>query len=198
MQNILTIFLILLLSQSALGQKQKNVIYIDSNNEIITLNEFQSIDKRKIYTSEVKNDTAVITTVHLRKNIGKLDSLEHQQVRMLLSKIIGTEIDENKNIMIHLYSKKDKQIIKDKKYKKYWKWINNNSGLYQSFLIGTKNSGITTNRKKQIFVDDYNLLKKLFFSSSNFEINHLFIKPNGEIYIYYGGEDILDILDWSV
>ena len=34
--------------------------------------------------------------------------------------------------------------------------------------------------------------------SSAFEINHLLIKPDGEIYIYYGLTNILDVLDWSV
>ena len=100
--------------------------------------------------------------------------------------------------MIHLYRKKDDKIYEDSKFKKYWRWIKNNSQRYQAFLIGSKDSQIEEDNEQHIYLDNYNLLESLFFKSSAFEINHLLIKPDGEIYIYYGLTNILDVLDWSV
>lgn len=99
--------------------------------------------------------------------------------------------------MIHLY-RNNENIYKDSKYKKYWKWIKRSSKQYQSFLIGTKDSQIEPNKKNHIYLDKKNLIEKLFFKSSDFKINHILIKPNGEVYIYFGLNDILHVLDWSV
>lgn len=99
--------------------------------------------------------------------------------------------------MIHLYRNQN-QIYEDADNTRYWDWIANNSAKYQSLLIGTKNSKINIDTSKRIYLDNYNVLENLFFSASKFEINHLLLKPNGEVYIFYGIDDILNVLDWSV
>lgn len=190
--------LIFLISISCFSQNfSKKTYYFFQNNEI-TKAEFESLDDRRIYKRKTENDSSIIENVFLHKNIGKLDSIQHHQISMFLTKIIGSEFNQEKKTMIHLYHKNNKNIYKNSKYKKYWKWIKNNSNSYQSFLIGTKNSQIEPNKKNHIYLDQYNLLEKLFFQSSDFKINHLLIKPNGEIYIYFGLDDILKVLDWSV
>lgn len=170
--------------------------YFFQNTEV-SKTEFESYKSSKTYTRKVEDDAAITETLYLHKNIGKLDSLQHQQVTMFLSKIIGSDYKANKKTMIHLYRKEGTQIKKDSKQKKYWKWIKSNSKEYQSFLIGTKNSRINPEPENHIYYDSYDLLEKLFFKNSDFEINHLLIKPNGDLYIYFGLDDILNVLDWS-
>lgn len=190
--------LIFLISITCFSQNfNKKTYYYFQNNEI-TKTDFDSLDNRRIYTRIIENDTSIIKNIYLHKNIGKLDSIHLRQITMLLTKIIGSEFNQEKKTILHFYSKNDKNIYRDSKYKKYWKWIKNNSSRYQSFLIGTKDSQIKPNKKKHIYLDQYGLIEKLFFKSSDFEINHLLIKPNGEIYIYFGLNDILHVLDWSV
>lgn len=190
--------LIFLISITCFGQNfNKKTLYYFQNNQI-TKAEFESLDNRKVYTKTIENDSSIIENKYLHKNVGKLDSIQFHQIAMFLKKIIGSEYNQENKTMIHLYSNNDENIHKDSKYKKYWKWIKNNSNRYQSFLIGTKESQIKPNEKNHIYLDEYNLIEKLFFQSSDFKINHLLIKPNGEIYIYFGLNDILQVLDWSV
>ena len=188
--------LIILVSITCFSQNfSKKTQYYFKNNEI-TKAEFESLDIRKIYTRIIENDSIIIKNTYPHKNIGKLDSIQLHQIRMLLKRIIGSEFNQKKNTMIHLY--KNKNVYKDSKYKKYWKWIKKNSNRYQSFLIGTKDSQIAQNKMNHIYLDRKNLIEKLFFKSSDFKINHLMIKPNGAIYVYFGLNDILQALDWSV
>ena len=195
-ENLTT--LIFLISITCFSQNfSKKTHYYFQNNQI-TKAEFESLDNRKIYTRIIENDSSIIENIYLHKNIGKLDSIQFQQITMFLTKIIGSEFNQEKKTMIHLYGNNDENIYRDSKYKKYWKWIKNNSNRYQSFLIGTKDSQIEPNKKNHTYLDQYNLLVKLFFKSSDFKINHLLIKPNGEIYVYFGLNDILNVLDWSV
>lgn len=191
--TVLILFSITCFSQNL----NKKTYYYFENNEI-SKTVFESFDNRKFYIKKIKNDTSFIKNVYNHKNIGILDSTHLKQITMFLTKIIGSEFDNTKKTMIHLYRENDKIIYKDSKNKRYWKWIKNNSNNYQSFLIGTKDSKIKSNKKKHIHLDYYNLLEKLFFQNSEFKINHLLIKPDGEIYIYFGLDDILNVLDWSV
>jgi hypothetical protein len=197
MKKNLTIIIILISISCFSQNSNKKYRYYFQNNEITKV-EYESLDSRRVYTKKTENDSSIIENIYLHKNIGKLDSVQFQQITMYLSKIIGSEFKLEKKTMIHLYRENDNNIYKDSEHKKYWKWIKNNSNQYQSFLIGTKDSQIEPNKKNHIYLDQYNLLEKLFFQSSDFEINHLLMKPNGEIYIYFGLDDILNVLDWSV
>jgi|TARA_B110000259_G_C13849821_1_gene336306 hypothetical protein len=195
-KNLTTI--IFLISITCFSQNFSKKIQYNLKNDKITKAEFESLDNRKIYIRTIENDSSIIKNIYLHKKIGKLDSIQFHQITMFLTKIIGSEFNKEKKTMLHLYRNNDDNIYKDSKYKKYWKWIKNNSNRYQSFLIGTKESQIEPNKKNHIYLDQYNLIEKLFFQSSDFKINHLLIKPNGEIYVYFGLNDILHVLDWSV
>ncbi|MFD2823940.1 hypothetical protein ACFS5M_09680 [Lacinutrix iliipiscaria] len=197
MRIIQTIIIFLISINCFCQNSNKKTYYYYQNNEI-DKTVFESIDNRKYYTRKIENDSSIIKNIYNHKNIGILDSIKLKQITMFLTKIIGPEFNQEKKTMIHLYRKNNKNIYKDSKYKRYWKWIKNNSDRYQSFLIGTKDSQIEPNKQKHIHFDNYDLLEKLFFQSSQFKINHLLIKPDGEIYIYFGLDDILNVLDWSV
>ena len=192
------ILFILLFNLITFGQKKQKLTYFYFENQQISRQQFEELDSRKVFIKETENDTSIIKNIHLHKNLAKLDSVQHSQINTFLKKIIGDDFKVNKQTMIHLYRKKDDKIYEDSKFKKYWRWIKNNSQRYQAFLIGSKDSQIEEDNEQHIYLDNYNLLESLFFKSSAFEINHLLIKPDGEIYIYYGLTNILDVLDWSV
>ena len=198
MKKTLILVSILLFTQFLLCQNKKEIIFMNVNDEVITRKEFKSFDKKRSYITEIENDTALIKKVSSRKQLGLLDSVKHRQVKIILSKIIGSEFNGNKNIMIHLYDSNTAKIKDDIENERYWSWIKKNSHKFQSYLIGTKNSKINVDSENHLFLDQYDILKNLFFRNSKFLINHLFIKPNGEVFIYNGEEDILFILDWSV
>ena len=190
--------LMLLISITCFSQNlNKKKRYYFQNNEI-TKTEFESLDNNKTYHKRIINDSLIIETKYPHKIIGKLDSVQLKQITMFLQKVIGSEFEKEKKTIIHLYRKNNGNAYNDSKHKRYWKWIKNNSNKYQSFLIGTKNSEIKPIKENHIYIDKYDLLERLFFKISDFETNHLLIKPNGEIYIYFGVEDILTVLDWSV
>lgn len=179
------------------GQSKKR-IYLNSQSEKITKPEFDAIDSKKFYITTIETDSTVVSMANSYKNIAQLNPTQVNQISMYLEKIIGPTYDKNKSTMIHFYRKNDQNIINDSKHKKYWSWIKTNSNRYQAFLIGAKNSIITENGKLHIFLDDYKLLENLFFSKSEFDVNHILIKPSGQVYIFYGQDDILNILDLSV
>lgn len=195
MKKILAVLLIAMTFTA--NSQTKKIIYL-YNKLPITEAEFKSLDERKSYTKVMENDTAIIKSSYPHKVIGKLDSLQHVQINTYLEKIIGKDFDRNKMTMIHLYSQNDERIKKDSRLDKYWSWIRKNSNKYQAFLIGIKESKIEAKTKKHIYLDVNNIFRNSFFKNSDFSINHLFIKPDGEIYIYYGLDDIFYVLDWSV
>ncbi|MFV9550076.1 hypothetical protein [Algibacter sp. PT7-4] len=183
---------------SIFGQNSDKEVYYYFEDEKISKSYFETLNKEKIYTKKIENDSIIIQNIYLRKKVKTLDSVKLQQVKMLLTKIIGSDYSPEIKTMIHLYSKNNKKIFEDTKRKHYWRWIKRNSKRYQSFLIATKDFGIITDKKNHIYSDEYNLLENLFFNKSNFKINHLLIKPNGTVYIYFGMNDISSALDWSI
>ncbi len=180
------------------GQQNKKPTYFYFENQKISKKQFKQLDKRKVFIKEIENDTALIKTSFLHRKKAKLDSVSHTQINTFLNKITGSNFNIENKTMIHLYRKNTKELYKDSKHKKYWQWIKHNSHRYQAYLIGTKMSGIQEDKANHIYLDNYDLLENLFFKDSDFEINHLLIKPNREIYVYFGLTDILNVLDWSV
>lgn len=194
-QTFATLFVLTILLVAC--QSNKNVVYVDANNQKITKARFNSFDQNKFYTKTFVKDTLTVKKIYPHRKIGMLDSVQLQQFKTFLAKTFGNDFNENKKTMIHLYSKND-NIKEDSKYRRYWSWIEDNSDRYQAFLVGTKNSSIKADKENHIYVDSYGLLNHLFFRDSDFDINHLLLKPNGIIYIYYGMKDILGVLDWSI
>lgn len=194
MKKILAVLLIAMTFTA--NSQTKKIIYL-YNKLPITEAEFKSLDERKSYTKVMENDTAIIKSSYPHKVIGKLDSLQHVQINTYLEKMIGKDFDKNKMTMIHLYSQNDERIKKDSRLDRQWKYVRKHSKELQAFLIGTKDSQIEKKPKHHIYLDTNNVFKNFFFKDSNFSINHVFINPNGDIYIYYGLDDIVNVLDWS-
>lgn len=189
--------LILLFSFAAFSQAQDKPTYFYLENEEIDKDQFAKLDERKTYHKEVVTDTAVFVKAYQHRNIGQLDSVQHAQINVFLEKNIGKKYDSNRKNMIHLYAKNDDKIQKDAQFKKYWKWISRNRDRYNSYLIGTKTSQIEADQKNHMYIDSYDLLRNLFFKDSDFDINHLLIKPSGEVYVFFGMDDILGVLDYA-
>lgn len=177
--------------------QSKEKIYLINENEKVSKQQFEALDKEKIYFTKIKNDSSIISIANSRQKIIQLNPSQQSQISLYLDKIIGVNYDSTKKTMIHLY-RKNQKIGNDSEYKRYWSWIESNSNKYQAFLLGSKNSKIVENSKKHIFLDNDGLFENSFFSKSDFEINHILIKPSGEVYVFYGMEDILNVLDKSV
>ena len=192
----LTLILLNLLSFGQINNKKFKYFYF--NNNLISEKEYNQLDKRKIYFKDIENDTAIIKKTYLNKKIEILNQDKFIELKLFLKELIGSNFDDKKKTMIHFYSKENLNFLEDSKLKNYWKWINNNSKKYQSFLIATENLQIKNAEKNHIYVVKNNFLQNLFFENSDYKINHLLLKPSGEIYIYYGIDDILNVLDWSV
>ncbi|TQD39787.1 hypothetical protein [Haloflavibacter putidus] len=198
MNRFYLMFVFLFIVAKSFAQEKKEIFYLVSEKQILTEQTYKTLDQRKIFTKTVENDSTIVTEIFPRKNTAQLDSTQHQQIKMFLSKIIGKDYNPEKNTMLHLYSDNTEKVKNDLKHKKYWRYIRKNKRKIQAFLIGTKNSGIQANPKKHLYHDPYNLLHNLFFKDSEFKMNHLCIKPNGEVLIFYGLESNLHALDWSV
>jgi hypothetical protein len=180
--------------QTVTCQNKKQIVYMNSNGVEISEKDYRALNSRETFIKETENDSLIFKTIFQRKNIIQLDSIGHNQFKMFLKKIIGEDFYDYKHTIIHLYRSSDK-LYKDVSNKGYWEWIETNSNKYQSFFIGTKDSDINVEKNKHIYVDEYDYLKKLFFKNSDFSINHIFLKPNGEIYYYFGIENIVYVLD---
>jgi hypothetical protein len=195
MLKITIVFLTLLVSSLSVGQIKKEVIYITSDSKILTENQFRSLDRNKLRISRFENDTIIINEIMFRKIVCRLDSNEHEQINLFLTSTIGSEFDRNKNTIIHVYRDNNDDILKDLKNKIYWKWLKKKSKEYQSFLIGTKMFAVKTFKKRRTYIDKYDFLENLFFRNSISEINHLYIKPNGEVHIYFGEKNLMYVVD---
>lgn len=179
-------------------QNKKTIQYIDYNGKEVTEEQFNSYDKTKVFERIIENDSILIKKIFLVKVIASLDSIQLQKLNNFLTETLENRFDKNKNTLIHLYNQNNNKIYKDLKNKKYWKYIKSISGEFQSFMIGTKNSQINEDKNLGIYIDKNDLLYDSFFKDFGFQINHLLIKPNGDIYIYYGVEDIIYVLDHSI
>lgn len=191
------ILFFLLISSIAFGQKKKTY-YLNEENDKISKSEYRQLNDKNLIFQEAKNDTANFKVASLKKYVAKLDSLQLKQVQSYLKKLIGSDFDSTKKTMIHLYRKNGKKINEDASYNKYWSWIKTNSKKYQAFLIGNQYSAVNENKENHILYDSENFFETIFFNKSVFEINHILIKPSGDIYVFYGRDDILYVLDSAV
>jgi len=67
--------------------------------------------------------------------------------------------------------------------------------MYRTFTILWKKVLRNKNKKNRSFYDEKKIIQQLFFSFSDYEINHVIIKPSGEFTIYYGDYNMCYILD---
>lgn len=191
------IILICLFNLFSFGQVKKKSQYYFLEFEKISEAEYKNLNVEKFFFKKVENDTSTIQIAYFHKIIRELDSAQLKHVNVFLKGLIGEKFDEKKTSIIHIYNDK-KKLYKDVKYEKYWNFIKNNSEKYQSYLIATNELDIENDKDKNIFKDGKNFLKDMFFQGFDFKINHLSIKPNGEVYVYREIDDILKVLDYTV
>lgn len=196
MKSLYLILLFVSSLQIANGQTYIKTIYHNEYGEEITSEESAEANPYQYYLKVVETETYIIKTLQSRKHEVQFDSIQFVQLKLFLKKITGEGFDERKNTMIHLYRTDD--LKNDDQNKAYWNWVHEHSESLQSFLVGTKNSGITAKPKKQVYLDEYDMLDKLFFKGSDYDLNHLYIQPNGTIFFFYGMDDISAALDSSL
>ena len=187
-----------LLSFASLSQNQNKKIYYFFDDNPISKTAFDLLNKNKTYWLETKNDSSIIKKSYLHEKIFQLDSTEIKKMRIVLNKIIGSNFNPKLKTMIHVFKEKDKSFSKSLNNKKYFEYVNNHFDKYQYYFIGTKDSQIVPDDKNHTYIDYDNLLEKLFFQNSPFKINHLLFKPDGLVYLYFGLEDTLLVLDMAV
>ncbi len=196
MKSLYLILLFVSSLQIANGQTYIKTIYHNEYGEEITSEESAEANPYQYYLKVVETETYIIKTLQSRKHEVQFDSIQFVQLKLFLKKITGEDFDERKNTMIHLYRTDD--LKNDDQNKAYWNWVHEHSESLQSFLVGTKNSGITAKPKKHVYLDEYDMLDKLFFKGSDYDLNHLYIQPNGTIFFFYGMDDISAALDSSL
>ena len=181
---------------NVLGQNsKKKVKYADAKGIYISEKKFNECLIAGYPTQTIVEDE--ITVHFLSQNFieGKLTQTENEQVRLMIEKIVGKDINRNKAIGIHLYKKNDKNLQHDIKYKRYWKWIKKNPNRIEGYLIGNKDSGIIPNPEKHVYVDSYNFFYNTFFNNSELDYNHIIFKPDGTYKLYHGNYDNLGVID---
>ena len=177
---------------------QNKTYFFNQDNNSITKKEFNSSSDFLFVKMKAKNDTAEIRYLVNRTHTGKLTSDQKIQFFNLFEKIIESKIDTSKNTIIHLYEENNKLLKKAIKYKKYWSWIDKNPNKINAFIISIPESKMKSDPKDHFCIDNYGIIRRLFFKSSLLKINHVVIKPDGTFTVYYGNLDILMILDSAV
>jgi len=177
------------------GQNAKKVKYADAKGVYISEKKFNECLIAGYPTQTIVEDGITVHFLSQNFIVGQLTQVENEQVRLMIEKIVGYDIDRNKAIGIHLYKKNDKKLQHDIKYKRYWRWIKKNPKSIEGFLIGYKNSGIVPDPGKHVYVDTYNFFYNTFFNISELDYNHVVFKQDGTFKLYHGNYDILGAID---
>ncbi|WP_417873647.1 hypothetical protein [Xanthomarina gelatinilytica] len=203
LKSLIFIFFISCFTSNALfGQNvKKEVKYINIDGEHISERKYNKCIKKGFIDNIIENEEYIVHYLSYNLYEGKLTTIEHEQIRLMIEKIVGKEIDSNRTILIHLYNKNDQQLNIDINYSRYWYQVEKSRErtikIFDSFLIGNKDSGITPNPENHVYVDSYNFLNNTFLNNSKLDYNHISIRPDGTYKIFKGFYDILFVLDMS-
>lgn len=193
-----SLYLIASLLVFGMCYSQKNdTTYIDLDGKKVNRIQFDALEQSNIRVVIHDFPFKLTKIAFSKRNVGQLDSIQTSQISMYLQKIIGPEYDKSKKTLLHLYKQNSEQISEASKEKKYWSHYKDRKE-FQAFLLVSKSSGMVKNEKKHVYSDEYGLIENLFFKKSKYDINHLVIKPSGEIYIFYGTSNLSYILDYSL
>lgn len=193
--KFISILITLLVSFSLLSQNNvKKTIYLFNNKEI-TQSEFNKLNLNKFFIKETEFDSIIVKDIRLNKILVNLNDKEKESFFKFIEKNTNKKFNKQKQTLIHFYSLKERIPKNDPNFRSYKNWLQDNSSKYQSYIFLKPNS---EKNRKRIFIDKDNFIENLFFSKSPFDINHIFINSKQEIYVYYGIEDLLFVLDWSV
>lgn len=186
------ILLFLLLFLNGYAQKKKTV-YINADSIIITKKEYKAANNNLFSKEKVTTDSLITNRLKSKRAYGFIIAEYKKLLFSILDKLSNETTDRNSKIFIHNFSNLKKPLKKAEKNKCYWDYLNANQKKYTSFLITSLPSLKT--KKNRTFYDEKKIIQQLFFSFSDYEINHVIIKPNGEFTIYYGDYNMCYILD---
>ena len=183
MKKIITFTFIIFFWISYSQNSNKKEFFFDENWNLIEMDVFKKkIENRKNYTYRlVENDTAYIGKILLREEFGNITKEDKIDLIKNLEKITNVEIDSTKNIVINFFFKPVKNpngscidhYTSDRKYKKHFK--KNKKDL--QFFITQKGYEY---KKKQVFEDREDFIRKLLFKYYMGCGNYIIIRNNGE------------------
>lgn len=192
------LLIILIITIKSNSQSVQKHIYLDNYNNKLTSEKFNELRTKNVTIQKTHKKDISIQKILYKQKVVELDSIQLNQIQQLLEKMTNNSFSETKNTMIHIFESNNEIYSQSIENKRYWRWIKTNRKRTQAFLIGSRDSNIVTNSKKNTYVDELDILKKIFFTDSRFKINHIYLEPNGTVKVFYGYDDILKILDYSV
>ncbi|SDR66310.1 hypothetical protein [Christiangramia echinicola] len=192
------LLIILIITIKSNSQSVQKHTYLDNYNNKLTSEKFNELRTKNVTIQKTHKKDISIQKILYKQKVVELDSIQLNQIQQLLEKMTNNSFSETKNTMIHIFESNNEIYSESIENKRYWRWIKTNRKRIQAFLIGSRDSNIVTNSKKNTYVDGLDILKKIFFTDSRFKINHIYLEPNGTVKVFYGYDDILKILDYSV
>lgn len=176
-------------------------IYIDGNDTLTAnINENLSFDRNKVIPSLINNSKGIKTYQLVKRSFKKiLSNKEYYALVKNLTKITNLTIDSTKNIIVNYHHEID-DYLEDYTSLRFLKsqdliLKNNLINEASQFHIYANNSiaGKKKKYKEFWFKDSTDFLKKNYFPFSFNFGSFLILKPNKEIFIYYGEYSYLQI-----
>ena len=169
-------------------------IYLDVNKKEITEKQFHKQKDYKInHQVFIQSDSLIIGMLVKRKNQGKLDKIESNQLRLYLSRLSGETIDSSKTIVINYLSSTPVTPYLGKKshwtiFKKdYLKGLNKIPNIQQVWINNPDNQNLEYFHNDKInWIEDSNRIIENLFFPFEFEFgNFVVINSNGNYISYY-------------
>ena len=199
------IIIFLLVSSFSFSQELKNK-YLDINNNEITKRQFRKQKDYKVnYPIFVQYDSLKIGMLVRRKNIGKLDKIELNQLKQYLSKLSNEKINSDKVIVLnYLSSTPITPYFGEKSHwtifkQDYLKDLNKIPNIQQIWVNNPDNQNLEYFHNDRIkWIEDSNrIIEKLFFPFE-FEFgSFVVINSNGNYISYYAEYGKKEVIDFT-
>ena len=173
--------------------QRKQTVYLNADSITITKEEYKTARDFEFSKEKIKTDTSTIYKLKSKRAYGFLDEKNKILLFSILDKLSTETTNINTKIFIHNFNRNEKRLKTAINNDCYWHYVENKHDNCTSFLLTNKPD--TKKKNSRTFYDEKKLIHQLFFSFSEFEVNHVIIKPTGEFTIYYGTYDICHILD---
>lgn len=191
---------------SLYGQNLKEYYYDSKNNPVTKFNYHKLID-HKINLGVSIKDTAVTYRIVNRIDIGKLDSIVHQNLKNHLFESYGLEVDDKQFIVINYvsgYPSLDMQKGRSQWSifnKIYIKKLNKKINCKQIWIYDAIQENLKSYSFKHIVwhKEKNNYIKNLFYPYTFNYGNVTIIDPSGEHYSYfgeYGPDSVFEGIDY--
>jgi hypothetical protein len=159
---------------------------------------FNKLNPYKVYVIDFVTDSTVTKEAFSRNVEVELDSLQFIQIKTHIAKLTSQKYNPNKTAIFHLFSGDTNEANKIFHNERYWNFQEEHNFPVQSFILSEKDVALKDEPSNFFYLDERQFLEKLFFKNSIFNINHLIIKPDGNMLLIYGIQDIGYPLDIAV